>query len=85
VGTIRFAGGHEKPCRSWYGGIDYERARTVLKVPDDFRVEATATIGKPVKREYIPIGLQEREIPNDRTLAEIVDGAPYKALHHDDY
>ena len=61
-------------------GFDYQRARAVLKVPDDFQVEAMAAIGKPGKREELPIGLQEREIPNDRrTLAEMVNEGPYKA------
>jgi nitroreductase len=53
-------------------GFDYEKAKKALKIPDDFRVEAMAVIGKPGKKEDLPQGLQERETPNDRrNLSEI--------------
>jgi|SRR5271165_7450889 len=61
-------------------GFDYERARTVLKVPHDFQVEAMAAVGRPGKKEDLPLGLQEREFPNDRRpLAELVSEGPYIA------
>lgn len=58
-------------------GFDYARARTMLKVPRDFQIEAMAAIGRPGQKEDLPIGLQERESPNDRRkLAEtITEGA----------
>ena len=61
-------------------GFDYEKARTVLRVPNDFQVEAMAAIGKPGKKQDLPAGLQEREAPNDRrALAELVSEGPYVA------
>ncbi len=58
-------------------GFDYDRARTVLKIPGDFKVEAMAAIGKPGKKEDLPLGLQEREAPNDRRkLAETISEGP---------
>jgi nitroreductase len=47
-------------------GFDYARARTMLKVPRDFQIEAMAAIGRPGKTDALPSGLQERETPNDR-------------------
>jgi nitroreductase len=61
-------------------GFDYDRARTVLKIPRDLQVEAMAAVGKPGKKEDLPIGLQEREAPNDRRkLAETISEGPYIA------
>jgi nitroreductase len=61
-------------------GFDYENARTTLKIPEGFQVEAMAVIGKPGRKEDLPAKLQEREIPNDRRkLAEIVFEGPYRA------
>jgi nitroreductase len=60
-------------------GFDYEKAKTALKIPDDFRVEAMAVIGKPGRKEDLPERLQEREIPNDRrSLSEIIFEGPYR-------
>jgi nitroreductase len=60
-------------------GFDYEKAKTTLKIPDGFRVEAMAVIGKPGKKEDLPEKLQERETPNDRrNLSEIVFEGPYR-------
>jgi hypothetical protein len=61
-------------------GFDYDRARTALKIPRDFQVEAMAAIGKPGKKEDLPVRLQERETPNDRRkLAETINEGPYIA------
>jgi nitroreductase len=61
-------------------GFDYDRARTVLKIPPDFQVEAMAAIGKPGKKEDLPVGLQERETPNGRRkLTETITEGPYIA------
>ncbi len=54
-------------------GFDYDRARTELGVPDEYDVEAMVAIGKPGKKEDLPVGLQEKETPSDRRpLAEII-------------
>lgn len=54
-------------------GFDYDRARTVLHIPDDFRIEAMIAIGKPGEKDSLTEELQAREQPNDRKrLAQIV-------------
>ncbi len=54
-------------------GFDYEQARLTLAIPDDFRVEAMAAIGRPGSKESLPEELQRREAPSDRKkLAETV-------------
>jgi hypothetical protein len=47
-------------------GFDYERARTVLMVPDGYQVEAMAAIGRPGRMEELAEALQAREIPSGR-------------------
>jgi nitroreductase len=59
-------------------GFDYEKARTSLKIPEGFQVEALAAIGKPGKKEDLPEKLRERETPNDRRkLSETIFEGPY--------
>jgi nitroreductase len=47
-------------------GFDYERARSELKIPDDFQVEAMVAVGKPGDKADLPEKLQQAESPNDR-------------------
>jgi nitroreductase len=47
-------------------GFDYDRARKVLQIPEEFQVEAMAAVGKPGAKETLPEKLQARESPNDR-------------------
>jgi nitroreductase len=47
-------------------GFDYERARTELNIPEGFRVEAMAALGKPGAMEDLPEKLQRKESPNAR-------------------
>ncbi len=47
-------------------GFDYGRAKDVLTVPDDFRVEAMAAVGKPGRVEELPDTLRQRESPSQR-------------------
>jgi nitroreductase len=59
-------------------GFDYERALTDLGIPEGFRVEAMAAVGKPGKVEDLPEQLQEREAPSPRKkLSEIVGEGPF--------
>jgi nitroreductase len=51
-------------------GFDFERAKTDLHVPQGFRVEAMAAIGKPGSIEVLPAELRERELPSDRRKLE---------------
>jgi len=53
-------------------GFDYEKARKILHVPDDYDVCAMCAIGKPGKKEDLPKPMQEREQPSTRKpLSEI--------------
>ncbi|MEY2490717.1 MAG: hypothetical protein QOC70_2659 [Verrucomicrobiota bacterium] len=60
-------------------GFDYERARIELKIPDGFRVEAMAAVGKPGAKDVLPEKLRTKESPNDRRkLAESVCEGPFR-------
>jgi nitroreductase len=59
-------------------GFDYERARTELRVPDLYEVEAMIAIGRPGNQEDLPPHLQEREFPSLRkSLTAIVAEGPF--------
>jgi len=61
-------------------GIDFDKARTVLGVPERFRVEAAVAIGKISDPAGLPEGLREREIPSGRkALEEIVSVGKFAA------
>lgn len=61
-------------------GFDYDKARTALNIPEGFKVEAMAVIGKPGRAEDLPEKLQQRETPSDRRkLNETVFEGPYQA------
>ena len=47
-------------------GFNYERAREVLVVPEEFAVEAMAAVGRPGSPETLPEDLQARERPSGR-------------------
>jgi len=54
-------------------GFDYDKAKEVLGIPDDYQVEAMCAIGKRGKKEDLPADMQEKEAPSDRRpLKEIV-------------
>ena len=60
-------------------GFDYARAREVLRIPDDFRVEAMGAVGQPGRTEDLPEHLRDRDVPNGRRpLSEIVCEGPYR-------
>lgn len=60
-------------------GFDYERAKAVLGVPDGYRVEAMAAIGKPGAKAALPEELQKREAPNARRkLEETICEGPFR-------
>ena len=48
------------------GGIDRAKAMDVLGIPDGFRVEAAAAIGKIAPKETLPEDLMKREVPSTR-------------------
>lgn len=47
-------------------GFDYNRARTELRIPAQFQIEAMAAVGRPAGKEVLPEKLQGKEKPNDR-------------------
>ncbi len=47
-------------------GFDYERARRELAIPEDYRVEAMAAVGRPAPTTVLSEALQARETPSDR-------------------
>ena len=54
-------------------GFDYEKAKDICKISDDYQVEAMVAIGKQGKKENLPETLQKKEIPSDRKpLTQIV-------------
>jgi len=60
-------------------GFDYERAKVALGIPEGFRVEAMAAVGKPGPKQALPEKLQEREAPSDRRkLGETICEGPFR-------
>ncbi len=59
------------------GGFNANKARQVLRVPDQYDVEIMIAVGKPGDPERLPENLRERETPSGRRpLSEIaVEGA----------
>lgn len=47
-------------------GFDYERARSVLAIPETVRVEAMAAVGVPASKDTLAPALRERESPSER-------------------
>lgn len=47
-------------------GFDYDQARKVLEIPDDYQVEAMFAVGKKAPLNALPPELQEREKPSSR-------------------
>ncbi len=62
------------------GGIDREKAKEVLGIPDGFRVEAAVAIGKIAPKETLPEDLLKREVPSGRKkVAEFVSEGRFNA------
>ncbi|AMV72607.1 nitroreductase family protein [Desulfuromonas carbonis] len=60
-------------------GFDYERARTVLAVPEGYQVEAMVAVGMPGEKDSLPENLRAKEMPNDRRpLAETICEGPFR-------
>jgi nitroreductase len=54
-------------------GVDFNRARKELSVPDSFRIEAAIAIGRVGDKSKLPPEFQAREAPNSRRdLAEFL-------------
>lgn len=60
-------------------GFNHKKARTELKIPDDYDPLAMVAVGKKAQKEMLPQQLQEREIPSQRKpLKEIVIEGEFK-------
>ena len=51
-------------------GIDFDKARAALGVPDEFRVEAGIVLGRQADKSLLPEPLQAREIASGRNPVE---------------
>lgn len=61
-------------------GFDFEKARTILEIPEGYTVEAMAAIGKRAPKEQLPAELEKIETPNDRKpLDAIIHMGKYKS------
>ena len=47
-------------------GFDYDNAKKLLKLNDNWQVECMIAIGKKAEKETLPKEFQEKEIPSDR-------------------
>lgn len=47
-------------------GIDFDKAKAELAIPDDHRLEAAIAIGRKAAPDKLPEGLREREAPSHR-------------------
>ena len=61
-------------------GIDFDRARAELAIPEGFRLEAAVAIGRKAPAERLPEGLRAREAPAPRKpVAETAVAGPFPA------
>jgi nitroreductase len=61
-------------------GFDFERARTELRVPDDFAVAAMFALGRPGNPDDLPAEAREREVPSPRRpVRESICEGPFAA------
>ena len=62
---------HEGLVVHGMAGFDRDRAREVLRIPEDFGIGAMAAIGRPGRVADLPTAMQSREVPSGRRpLAE---------------
>ena len=51
-------------------GFNYDRAKEITRLGDEYQVEAMAAAGRPGKKEDLPLPLQEKEFPSGRKRVE---------------
>lgn len=51
-------------------GIDFDKAREVLQIPDDYAINALVAIGYQGEKDALPEALQQREQPSPRRPLE---------------
>ncbi|KUR74327.1 nitroreductase family protein [Novosphingobium sp. FSW06-99] len=65
-------------------GIDQDRIRTELAIPDDFHIEAAVAIGRKGDPESLPEALRAREVPSGRhPVARFTAAGAFTALPQD--
>ena len=60
-------------------GVDFDAARRELGVPDGFRIDAAAAVGRQADPSVLPEKYREREKPSDRKALDQVAFAGYFA------
>lgn len=65
-------------------GIDFDRIRTELAVPDSFRIEAAVAIGRRASPDVLPEGLREGEVPSGRKpLSDLAGAGSFASIPKD--
>lgn len=60
-------------------GFDYDKAKDVCNIPDDYQVECIVAIGRRGKKEDLPEEMQKKETPSSRKpLSEVVMEGVFK-------
>jgi nitroreductase len=60
-------------------GLEFDKARAELGLPDDIRLEAAVAIGRRDAPERLPEGLRDREVPSPRkAVGEIAFSGNYR-------
>lgn len=58
-------------------GVDFDRAREILQVPEQFAINAAIAVGYPGDKASLPEPLREREAPNSRRpVSESISNGP---------
>jgi nitroreductase len=61
-------------------GVDFDKARVELGVPDRFRIEAAVAIGRIADKSILSESLQAREVPSGRKdISEFVTAGNFPA------
>lgn len=62
-------------------GIDFDRIRSELGIPENFRIEAAAAVGRKASPDVLPEGLRAKEAPSGRKAVDMVAATgPFTAL-----
>jgi nitroreductase len=65
-------------------GIDFDRIRTELDVPESYRIEAAVAIGRRGSPDILPEGLRAREVPSGRKpVSALANAGPFALSLHD--
>lgn len=64
-------------------GIDFDRIRTELAVPESFRIDAAVAIGRRGSPESLPEGLRARELPSGRKpVSALANAGSFASILH---